>query len=118
MKTQVFNYRIKEHKGIFLTEGYGLIVIEPVKWIMASGINQCKGLYKKVILNTEDPELTIRQLIQTIKDDMDEGRQLIGRRCGTMAGVWKNGRYYYKYFNEKDFRRLQWFIDWLESKLD
>lgn len=114
MKTLAFNYCIDYWNNY----GDGVFVIEPVKWIMSSGVNQCKGLYKKIILLTDDPEYEIHKLINIIEDDMDEGRQLIGRQCGTMAGVWKNGRYCYKYFNEKDFRRLQWFIDWLESKLN
>lgn len=119
MKTQAFNYRIKERCGGFIEyTGYGLIVIEPVKWIMASGVNQCKRLYKKIILNTEDPELTTLQLIQTIKDDMDEGRQMIGQHIGFNTVPKSNGRWGYKYFNEKDFKRLQWFVDWLESQLD
>lgn len=119
MKTISFNYRIEEKtpNSFCSSFGYGIIVIEPVKWIMASGINQCKRLHKKVILNCDDPELKARELIKIIKDDAEEGRQLVGRPVGFDTVYKGNGRYGYKYYTEKDYSRLKQFSDWLEKQI-
>ena len=114
MKTLAFNYCVDYWNDY----SDGIFVIEPVKWIMASGVNQCKRLYKKIILLTDDPEYEIHKQINIIEDDMEEGRQLIGKQCGIHTVPKSNGRWGYKYYSEKDFKRLHWFIDWLESKVN